>query len=68
MISILDDFKKEHPEVQIKLKTTGGKYHDRYIAIDYGTASEAIYHCGSSSKNAAVPYILNFLADRCAIR
>lgn len=49
---MFDDFKKEHPKVKIKLQKTGGKYHDRYIAIDYGTANEAIYHCGSASKNA----------------
>ncbi len=27
-------------------------YHDRYIAIDYGTENEAFYLCGASSKDA----------------
>lgn len=47
----LDDFKKEYPNVNIALKTTGGKYHDRYIFIDSGTKNEMIFHCGGSSKD-----------------
>lgn len=46
-----DDFKKEYPNVNIALKTTGGKYHDRYIFIDSGTKNEMIFHCGGSSKD-----------------
>ena len=46
-----DDFKKEYPNVNIALKTTGGKYHDRYISIDSGTKNEMIFHCGGSSKD-----------------
>ena len=46
-----DDFKKEYPNVSIALKTTGGKYHDRYIFIDSGTKNEMIFHCGGSSKD-----------------
>lgn len=46
-----DDFKKEYPNVDIALKTTGGKYHDRYIFIDSGTKNEMIFHCGGSSKD-----------------
>lgn len=30
----------------------GKKYHDRYIAIDYGTENEVFYLCGASSKDA----------------
>ncbi|MDD7317091.1 MAG: ORF6N domain-containing protein, partial [Prevotellaceae bacterium] len=36
----------------LSLKIAGKKYHDRYIAIDYGTENEAFYLCGASSKDA----------------
>ena len=44
--------KNDYPSINIKIKTTNRNYHDRYIAIDYGTANESIYHCGCSSKDA----------------
>ncbi|MBO7459397.1 MAG: ORF6N domain-containing protein [Bacteroidales bacterium] len=44
-------FKKEYPNVDITLQTTGGIYHDRYIFIDSGTKNEMIFHCGGSSKD-----------------
>ena len=50
--NILDDFRKDYPNINLKLKIAGKKYHDRYIAIDYGTDSEAFYLCGASSKDA----------------
>ena len=50
--NILDDFRKDYPNIDLKLKIAGKKYHDRYIAIDYGTESEAFYLCGASSKDA----------------
>ena len=50
--SILNDFRKDYPNINLKLKIAGKKYHDRYIAIDYETENETIYHCGSSSKDA----------------
>lgn len=50
--NILDDFRKEYPNIDLKLKIAGKKYHDRYIAIDYGTGNEAFYLCGASSKDA----------------
>ncbi len=28
--------------------------HDRFIVLDYGEADERIFHCGASSKDAAV--------------
>ena len=46
------DFIKEYPNKQITFKHTKGKYHDRYIIIDYKTPQEKIYHCGASSKDA----------------
>lgn len=48
----LDDFKREYPNVDITLRTSGGIYHDRYIFIDHGTKNEKIFHCGGSSKDA----------------
>ena len=48
----LDDYKREYPNVDIALKTSGGIYHDRYIFIDHGTKNEKIFHCGGSSKDA----------------
>ena len=50
--NILDDFRKGYPTINLKLKIAGKKYHDRYIAIDYGTEHEAFYLCGASSKDA----------------
>lgn len=50
--NILDDFRKGYPTINLQLKTAGKKYHDRYIAIDYGTEHETFYLCGASSKDA----------------
>ena len=50
--NILNDFMRDYPNINLKIKITGKKYHDRYIAIDYGTENEAFYLCGASSKDA----------------
>ena len=50
--NILDDFRKDYPNIDLKLKIAGKIYHDRYIAIDFGTENEAFYLCGASSKDA----------------
>ena len=50
--NILNDFRKDYPNINLKMKIAGKKYHDRYIAIDHGTDSEAFYLCGASSKDA----------------
>ena len=50
--TMLNDFRNTYPEIQLKLKVAGKKYHDRYIAIDYGTDKESFYLCGASSKDA----------------
>ena len=50
--SILNDFIRDYPNINLKMKIAGKKYHDRYIAIDYGTENEAFYLCGASSKDA----------------
>ena len=47
-----NDFLKEYPYVKIKFIASLGRIHDRYIAIDFGTNNERLYHCGASSKDA----------------
>ena len=46
------DFCKEYPFRKIKFQKSGGKFHDRYIIIDWNTDKQRIYHCGASSKDA----------------
>ena len=46
-----DDFQREYPHVQIALRQTAGKYHDRFIMLDYGSEGQRLYHCGGSSKD-----------------
>ena len=48
------DFQVEFPTIPITFVTTGGIMHDRFIVLDYGNADERIFHCGASSKDAAV--------------
>lgn len=43
--SILNDFIRDYPNINLKIKIAGKKYHDRYISIDYGTENEAFYLC-----------------------
>ena len=50
--SILNDFIRDYPNINLKMKIAGKKYHDRYISIDYGTENETFYLCGASSKDA----------------
>ncbi|WP_420027575.1 ORF6N domain-containing protein [Fannyhessea vaginae] len=50
--NILNDFRKDYPNINLKMKVAGKRYHDRYIAIDYGTENEDFYLCGASSKDA----------------
>ena len=50
--NILNDFRRDYPNINLKMKVAGRKYHDRYIAIDYGAENEAFYLCGASSKDA----------------
>ena len=50
--NILDDFRKDYPNIDLNLKMADKKYHDRYIAIDFGAENEAFYLCGASSKDA----------------
>ena len=50
--NILDDFRKDYPNIDLNLKVSDKKYHDRYIALDFGSENEAFYLCGASSKDA----------------
>ena len=38
--------------MDIRLIPSNGRFHDRYIVLDYKAESETIYHTGSSSKDA----------------
>ena len=48
------DFQVEFPNIPIDFITTGGIMYDRFIVLDYNTAEERFYHCGASSKDAAI--------------
>ena len=50
--NILNDFIRDYPNINLKMKIADKKYHDRYIVIDYETENEAFYLCGASSKDA----------------
>ena len=49
--TFITDFQKE-TNLKISFKKNNNRFHDRYIVVDYKTASECIYHCGTSSKDA----------------
>ena len=51
-LSEFQAFQAEYPDVKLSFQRTGGKFHDRYIIIDYKCRTEKIYHCGASSKDA----------------
>jgi len=51
-LSELQSFQTEYPNVKLSFRKTGGKFHDRYIIIDYKCRTEKVYHCGASSKDA----------------
>lgn len=48
--SFIEDFFND-TGMNIIIKPTNNKVHDRYIIIDYKTDNEIIYHSGSSSKD-----------------
>lgn len=47
-----NDFVAQYGRIQVSFQKTNGKFHDRYIILDYKLKSEKIYHCGASSKDA----------------
>lgn len=48
------DFKTEFPYISLSFQITNRLVHDRFIALDYSTPDECIFHCGASSKDAGV--------------
>ena len=54
--NILNDFRKDYPNINLKMKIAGKKYHDRYIAIDYGTDSEAFIFAEHHQKMQEIKY------------
>ena len=48
------DFQTEFPDIPMTFVTTAGTVHDRFIVLDYGEPSERLFHCGTSSKDAAL--------------
>ena len=53
-LSDLKDFQTEFPAIPIDIIASGGILHDRFIVLDYGEPEERMFHCGASSKDAAV--------------
>jgi hypothetical protein len=51
-LSEFQAFQTEYPNVKLSFQKTVGKFHDRYIIVDYKSRNEKIYHCGASSKDA----------------
>lgn len=49
---IKNDFSAARPDVKLFTDRTRGKFHDRYIFLDYGLKGEKLFHCGASSKDA----------------
>ena len=47
--AIVTDFGNQYPPLRIK---SNPDCHDRWIILDYGLATEQVYHCGASSKDA----------------
>lgn len=65
MLSLSDynDYMVEYGYPNISFRQTAGKFHDRYIILDYKSKSEKVYHCGASSKDAGKRTTSITLAD-----
>lgn len=50
------DFRAEFPDIPVSFMTTAGMVHDRFIVLDYDEPSERLFHCGTSSKDAALKH------------
>ena len=48
--SFIADFKADRPDLHIELKKSKGRFHDRYIILDYPRKTR-LFHCGASSKD-----------------
>ncbi len=47
--AVVEDFINQYPPLRVK---PNPDCHDRLIVLDYGLPTEAVYHCGASSKDA----------------
>ena len=47
--AVVNDFINQYPTLRIK---PNPDCHDRWIILDYELPTEAVYHCGASSKHA----------------
>ena len=45
--AVVKDFSEQYLPLRIK---SNQDCHDRWIVLDYGLATEKVYHCGASSK------------------
>ena len=48
--SFIADFKADRSDLHIELKKSKGRFHDRYIILDYPDKTR-LFHCGASSKD-----------------
>lgn len=48
----LADFCRDYPDIRLSMWRTMGKYHDRFIVLDFETENERVFLCGASSKDA----------------
>ena len=48
--SFIEDFMADRPDLYIEFKKTKGRFHDRYIILDYPDKTR-VFHCGASSKD-----------------
>ena len=48
--SFIADFIADRPDLPIELKKTKGRFHDRYIILDY-PGKTRVFHCGASLKD-----------------
>ncbi len=62
-----NDFVAQYKDVHVMFQKTNGKFHDRYIILDYKTRNERIYHCGASSKDAGKKITSITLVDDCEL-
>ena len=49
--SFIADFKSDRPDLSVRLQKTKGRFHDRYIVLDFPDKTR-VFHCGASSKDA----------------
>ena len=48
--SFVADFKADRSDLHIELRKSKGRFHDRYVILDYPDKTR-VFHCGASSKD-----------------